>query len=176
MQSKLYQPPGDRALCCLNQRIIATSERSHGELANSESVNRLLFELFAKSSVTIPPLRERAEDVRAHVGLFLRSMEGKSSESAPIEPEALMVLERHPWPGNLHELNDVLRNAVTMACGARISLAHLPREVVGLNSAQKAIQQRPDLNQFRGRVVKTFLKDMKNEYRELITKIDDYEG
>lgn len=123
--------------------------------------------------VTVPPLRERPEDLRLLIGQLLRQW--VSDAVLPIEPDALLVLENYPWPGNLPELEETLRNATLLSGGKRIELKHLPRGIVRMaETGERENVRRVDLNQFRGRVVKSFLQNMRQEYERLLSKIEQF--
>ena len=63
--------------------------------------------------ISLPPLRERVEDIPQLAAYFLQKFTAKSGRRAPrLTDEALKVLERHPWPGNVRELENVMRRAV----------------------------------------------------------------
>jgi len=72
-------------------------------------------------SVTLPPLRERPEDVVPLAESFLR----RSDSGATITEEAQAILMRHPWLGNVRELRNVVERAVLLSRGKAIEPAHL---------------------------------------------------
>lgn len=158
----------------LTARIICTTSTPLGPRAENGTFNQDLLRILSEHILRIPPLRERPEDIRVYIGLTLRSMDGKTDGVAPIEPEALMVLERYPWPGNLPELEEAIRNASTMAKGGLIGISHLPNNIVREVSLEGVEELRKiDLKQFRGRVVKKFLQGRKQEFRDMIQRIED---
>ena len=76
----------------------------------------------------LPPLRERT-DLDALVASLLRELGGQHPPS--IDPEVLELFRRHPWPGNLRQLSNLLRTAVVMAEGeATIRCEHLPDDFI----------------------------------------------
>ena len=91
--------------------------------------DRLLDELIATFNlfeIRLPALRERPGDLlRLVVELLRREC---ASDTDPVEPapDALDLLTRHSWPGNLRELTDVLRDALKNSGGKRIDAGHLP--------------------------------------------------
>ncbi len=161
----------------LTARVLASTSAPLAPLAASKTFNPDLLSLLTRNTMVIPPLRERPEDIRAHIGLLIGHPNGKSSEATPIEPDALLILEHYFWPGNLPELVEALRTATTMAKGGPIGVGHLPREIVSrVNLASDTAFRGADAGQFRGRVVKSFLQGMKKEYGEIISKIDGFSG
>ena len=77
----------------------------------------------------------------------------------PIEPDALLALERYPWPGNLPELEETLRSAVTMAKGRQIGMAQLPREIISwAQPASPKAASEPNAPAFKGWFVKNIMQ------------------
>lgn len=83
--------------------------------------------------ITLPPLRERAGDVRDLARYFLQKLNDKEGNQIEFSEEALQALENHSWPGNLRELKNVVQRAHIMA-DRIITRAELPDDVV--NPAQ----------------------------------------
>ncbi|MBE2248738.1 MAG: PocR ligand-binding domain-containing protein [Myxococcus sp.] len=77
--------------------------------------------------VTLPPLKERAEDVAE----LAQALLARLGSAHPLAPAVLSALERYAWPGNVAELEAVLRRALALG---GLSLAHLPREVAMLSA------------------------------------------
>jgi DNA-binding NtrC family response regulator len=75
--------------------------------------------------IVIPPLKERARDLEEIVGCMLRRLSGNGSEPE-IADEAMAILERYAFPGNLLELSHALTHAFVLARGASIEPKHLP--------------------------------------------------
>ncbi|HZZ78445.1 MAG TPA: sigma 54-interacting transcriptional regulator [Gemmataceae bacterium] len=101
-----------------------------GEPAPDIQNGRLLGELYyAASSLTIqmPPLRDRLGDLSRFISIFLeRARELTPHGVQSVTGEALSLLRAHAWPGNLGELQEVMRSACRRAKGERIELADLP--------------------------------------------------
>jgi len=77
--------------------------------------------------LSIPPLRDRREDIRALTQHFLKSL------GAPlrltIDPEAFRALETYDWPGNVRELENVIERSVVLSTGRRIGPDLLPDHI-----------------------------------------------
>jgi len=112
-------------------KLIAATNR---DLREEVAAGRFRMDLFYRVSVTsirIPPLRERREDIGALVEHFLRKL-AKQHNSAPkqIKPEVIAALEHHPWPGNVRELRNVVESMCLMASEDCLSLEDLPLELI----------------------------------------------
>jgi transcriptional regulator of acetoin/glycerol metabolism len=109
--------------------IAATNKDLREEVAEG----RFRMDLFYRISVTsirIPPLRERREDIRSLVEHFLRDFaEQYGAEPKQIKPEVVTALENYPWPGNVRELRNVVESMFLMANGESLGFDDLPSEI-----------------------------------------------
>jgi transcriptional regulator of acetoin/glycerol metabolism len=90
---------------------------------------RDLYYRIAAFPIHLPPLRERLDDIPLLVDSFLRRSPGGALGrlgGLSIEPAALARLKRHPWPGNLRELRNVLERARLYADDGQVRAQHLP--------------------------------------------------
>jgi len=82
--------------------------------------------------ITIPPLRQRREDLPPLAAHFVGRASVELNVPRPtISDQAMALLVGYRWPGNIRELQNVMERAVMMADGKAIEATHLPREVVG---------------------------------------------
>ncbi|MGH8010326.1 MAG: sigma 54-interacting transcriptional regulator, partial [Candidatus Binatia bacterium] len=112
------------------------------DLTQEVQAKRFREDLYYRLSVfpiTVPPLRERQEDLPLLVTHFLRkSSERLHKHALKITPEALSLLARYSWPGNVRELENEIKRALalTPSEGTAITPAYLSEKIV----TQKAIQ------------------------------------
>ncbi len=100
------------------------------DLAAEVRAGRFREDLFYRLSVfpiTIPPLRERREDIAVLAKHVLA--EGRSGQAQPVNPAAMSMLEAYTWPGNVRELQNVLRRARVLAGDGPVRPEHLPANV-----------------------------------------------
>jgi len=109
-----------------NVRLIsATNADVRGEVAAGRFRQDLLFRLNTVE-ISLPPLRERREDVAPLAAHFLRQHAQRYRKSVNgLEPSALQILEEHGWPGNIRELDHAIERAVLMAQGQQVKAADL---------------------------------------------------
>jgi len=111
----------------LDVRIIAASNRDLNQAVRDGRFREDLYYRLNVVSITMPPLRERAEDIPLLVNSFLQHFTESSDKRIIGVDEACMgALIAHPWPGNIRQLRNVIERAVIYARGAFISLADLP--------------------------------------------------
>jgi DNA-binding NtrC family response regulator len=109
-------------------RIIAVTHQDLERLMAEGCFRRDLYHRLNAYPITLPPLRERLEDLHALTMLFLtRSSQKLRKDVAGISKEAMGWLERHPWPGNVRELEEVIAQAVARCQGPTVTAQDLPQ-------------------------------------------------
>jgi DNA-binding NtrC family response regulator len=112
--------------------IAATNRDLASEVARGAFREDLFYRLNA-AQVTIPPLRQRRDEIPALARTFVSMacrQAGRSTEPR-ISPETLSLLLAYPWPGNVRELRNVIERAVLLVQGDTITPDHLPVEKIG---------------------------------------------
>jgi DNA-binding NtrC family response regulator len=107
----------------LNVRVIATSKIDLKKLVEEGSFKEELFYRLNTIALRIPSLRERHEDIKVMAELFLN--QGKS-ESKILTSGALEKLTSYFWPGNAHELKNIMERTYILTDGQYIEASHLP--------------------------------------------------
>jgi transcriptional regulator with PAS, ATPase and Fis domain len=127
LQAGEVKPVGDVVTRKVRVRVIAATNRDLEEALARGEFREDLFYRFNAFTITLPPLRERVEDLTVLAYHLLRKAEAKVNKKVDrILPEALDLLQRYPWPGNLRELENVMERAVVLATDRTIEAAHLP--------------------------------------------------
>lgn len=107
----------------LNVRLIATSKNSLKVKVEAGSFKEELFYRLSTVSLKIPALRERLDDIKVMAEHFLNS--GKS-EKKVLTAGAIEKLSAYFWPGNAHELKNVMERTFILTDGQYIEASHLP--------------------------------------------------
>ena len=135
---------GARSPRPIDVRFVAATNRDlEAEVAAGRFRQDLFFRLNGVS-LTIPPLRERPEDLDALISTFVASAcrQMDRQVAVTVSAEALSILRVHSWPGNLRELRNVIERAVALCAGAIITPDDLPGSVrpgyVAVSSAPPA--------------------------------------
>lgn len=112
-------------------RIIVATSADLEKLVSEGSFLAHLYYRFGVFNISMPPLRERVEDIPLLARRILsRVMHHNGSAQLPtIDEEALAILVRYPWPGNVRELESVLERAVHQSTESVIHMADLPDSV-----------------------------------------------
>ena len=113
----------------MDVRIIAATNRRLEEMVRERQFREDLFFRLQVFPITLPPLRERPGDIPALVEFTLRR-HGVTGDK--LTPAALRALERHPFPGNVRELEHALERALILAGSDPVDLEHLPFAAAGV--------------------------------------------
>jgi len=126
LQDMEYRPVGGDALQHADVRVIAASNQDLPALVEHGQFRRDLFFRLHVLTVTLPPLRERAEDICALALRFLQQFASQNKRpTLGLSPQAVKRLLAHDWPGNVRELKHVIERAVLMADTATIQAEDL---------------------------------------------------
>lgn len=113
-------------------RVIAATNADLQQLVSAGRFRRDLYYRINVVPITIPPLRERPEDIEYLAQAFVRRYSQRLGRPVVgISEEALGVLKAYSWPGNVRELQNVIEYAVNFERGDTITPGSLPAEVLG---------------------------------------------
>ena len=128
IQEGEVEPVGGRKPVKVDVRIISATNRNLIDDVKSGRFREDLFYRLHVFPIAVPPLRERAEDIPDLVRHFLARIaaeEGKRVRA--ISGEALALLGRHRWPGNVRQLENAVFRAVVLAEGDSIGIDEFPQ-------------------------------------------------
>jgi len=118
---------GGRQEFAFDVRVLAATNRDPREAVQKGLLREDLYYRLNVFTITLPPLRERQEDIPGLAQGLLREFNGKHGAAVvALKPEALDLLVNYAWPGNVRELRNVLERAVILAKGEWIEPSHLP--------------------------------------------------
>jgi len=149
LQEKEISMIGSTTAKKISVRVIAATNSDLLAMIKNGSFREDLFYRLNVVDIKTPPLRERKEDIIPLVTLFLKKYGAEYGKPGiEIEEDALKLLERHSWPGNIRELENVVQRLIIM-CGEHIGVTDLPEylkytlpsgsdELVSLKEAEKS--------------------------------------
>ncbi|WP_226677597.1 sigma-54 interaction domain-containing protein [Mesobacillus jeotgali] len=127
LQDGEIEPIGSTKSISVDVRIIAATNRP---LENMIEEKRFREDLFYRINVvpfSVPPLRERAEDLKLLIAHFIDKVTNRLGKRiAGIERSVMEILKSYSWPGNIRELENVIEAAVHLTKGEQITLDSLP--------------------------------------------------
>ncbi len=130
IQEKEFQRVGGNHTITSDVRILAATNRDlETMVANGEFRSDLSFRLNGYT-IQLPPLRERREDISPLVGYYLERFNTEIGKSiSAVAPAAMERLERYCWPGNIRELQTVLKHSMLHTIGSVLLPEFLPPEL-----------------------------------------------
>ncbi|WP_417857177.1 sigma-54-dependent transcriptional regulator [Xanthomarina gelatinilytica] len=129
LQEKEVTRVGSQKTEKVDVRVIAATNIDLKELIEKGKFREDLYYRLTVVQITVPPLRERTEDIKLLTEKFLLKYGVEYKDRLiSITPEALSVLERYSWPGNIRELENVLQQAVIM-CDKQVEIKDLPEHL-----------------------------------------------
>ncbi len=141
LQEREFEPLGSERTIQVDVRILAATNR---DLADEVSQARFREDLYWRLnvvSVTLPPLRERREDIPSLAEHFLKAYAEKNQKMVrAFTPGVMNLFTRYGWPGNVRELENVVERGVVLSRQDRIGLEALPRPLQELAGPQQESQ------------------------------------
>ena len=126
LQEREFEAVGSNKMVRVDLRIVAATSRDLAALVRDKQFRADLYYRLNVVPITLPPLRERAEDIGSIADRILDDLAFASS-TPPREllPEAVAALEAHDWPGNVRELHNVLERVVAMSDDPTLTAKHI---------------------------------------------------
>jgi DNA-binding NtrC family response regulator len=131
LQEREFTPVGGTKSKKVDIRLIAATNKDLEKMIKEETFREDLYYRLNIVPITLPPLKDRQEDVPLLAAHFLKKYaEEMGKPVMGFAPEAMKRLMRYPWPGNVRELENVIERSVVMSEGDVIRADHLvlPRE------------------------------------------------
>jgi transcriptional regulator with GAF, ATPase, and Fis domain len=134
LQEREIEPLGAERTEEVDVRVIAATNRDLRQLVEEGSFLDDLFYRLHVIPIVVPPLRERAEDIRVLAEHFVHKHAVRSGKSIlTLEEGVISALEEHPWPGNVRELENTMERAVVLTAGSTLT-----REALTLDARPNA--------------------------------------
>jgi len=132
LQEKEFVRVGGTQTISTDVRIIAATNRDLRAAMQAKEFREDLYYRLNVFPISLPPLRQRREDIPLLVEHFTNIASTQLGCPEPeISDEAMALMASYNWPGNIRELQNVVERAVLLADGEPIARAQLPREIVG---------------------------------------------
>lgn len=127
LQERELERVGGEETIPVNVRVVAATNQPEAELASGNGFREDLFYRLHVIPITIPPLRERREDIPVLARHFIEKLRERTcSQVQEITGSALDRLADYPWPGNVRELENVIERALVLADGEVLAADDLP--------------------------------------------------
>ncbi len=130
LQDRTFERVGGRRPIEVDVRIVAATNKDLEQAMAEGRFRRDLFYRLNVITVSLPPLRERTQDIPELVRLFIRRVSEEYSKPVRgVTDDCLACLVGYSWPGNIRELENVIERGVILARGEFVTAADLPASV-----------------------------------------------
>ena len=146
LQEKCLQRLGGRETIPVDVRVLTATHRDLESAIRDKLFREDLYYRLNVVVVTLPPLRQRKEDIPALVRYFLSKYGPELGNASPsIHGDAMEFLQSHSWPGNVRELENAVRKALLLAQGYTVNVDHvrsaLHKETGAANAARQSLPE-----------------------------------
>lgn len=122
LQEREFERLGSTQTVRVNVRVIAATNQDLGQMVRQRRFRADLYYRLNVFPMTLPPLRERRDDIAELAEYFVRKFAGQQGKLvATIPRDVMAALENYDWPGNIRELQNVIERGVIMTTGSELS-------------------------------------------------------
>jgi two-component system response regulator AtoC len=144
LQEKTFNRVGSTETITSDVRVIAATNRDLERLVKNGEFREDLYYRLNVVTITIPPLRDRKEDIPLLVSYFVAKYSKKYNKSVQgVDKELIEMFINYNWPGNVRELENVIARGVIITSAPFIMKEHLPKEFIGQFKTEE--EKRTDL-------------------------------
>jgi transcriptional regulator with PAS, ATPase and Fis domain len=162
LQEKEYEPLGSTNPRKTDVRIIAATNKDLSKLISEGIFRDDLFYRLNVVKIELPPLSQRREDIPLLINAFVQKFNAKMGKQiVGVSDQALRLLLKHDYPGNIRELENIIEHAFVLCKGDRIDLDCLPKEITEdqkIENPSMALQEETPLEKAETEVIEKILK------------------
>lgn len=133
LQEKKVRPVGAHEEVSVDARVIAATNRDLKKMSGEGTFREDLFYRISVIPISLPPLRDRREDIPDLVDHFVNKFCEMSGRRLTVSPKALQMLEGYMWGGNVRELEHTIERSVALERGDEIDAERLPEHITNYN-------------------------------------------
>jgi DNA-binding NtrC family response regulator len=193
LQDKSFERVGGKHMFTSEARILAATNQDLETLVKTKQFREDLYYRLNVMTITLPPLRERKDDLEDLIDHFVKKYCKKYDKIiAGISPQAIKLFKGYDWPGNVRELENAVARAVIIANSPLILPEYLPHTVINYKARDPMFQRKGELPKLHDAVgeleaglIRRALKESKGNRtkaalmlgiprRSLYTKIQEY--
>jgi DNA-binding NtrC family response regulator len=137
LQEKEVRPMGAAYAVPFSARVLAATNCNLNTLVQQGRFRKDLYYRLNVVNLTIPPLRERRMDIAVLTARFLERMELRTGTAHSFSDEASLLMIEYDWPGNMRELENVIKRAVALSSGSVLQVADLSMELQTFGARRK---------------------------------------
>jgi len=146
----------------IDVRIVAATNTNLEKAIADGKFRPDLFYRLATFTLSVPPLRERRDDIPVLVRHFLLRASAEAGKAIPtVDPDAMELLMSYRWPGNVRELQSAIQSGVILSRDGKLTVADLPSSLTGMPT--------PSGNMLEDAVARKFsLERIEQQYARMI--------
>jgi PAS domain S-box-containing protein len=167
LEEREYQPLGATATVKSNVRVIAATHKDLMKMVEAGDYRRDLYYRIHVVRLSLPPLRERKEDIPLLAQRFIDRLNRMRDRAVTgMSPEAMAILMAQHYPGNIRELENIIEHAFVLCPNGPILPKHLPcRPTPAAGTVDTGVEMADDLKTFESRRIQNALK--RHDYNRL---------
>lgn len=147
LQEKEFERIGSTNTIKIDVRIIAATNKNLEKAIEENQFREDLYYRLNVFPIYMPPLRDRIEDIPVFVNYFIKKYREEMAKNVEgISDEAVFLLKKYSWPGNIRELGNIIERAIVITSNSIITPHDLPQEIFGLFGK---VRQQPREFRFR---------------------------
>ncbi|MGB2989323.1 MAG: sigma 54-interacting transcriptional regulator [Candidatus Zixiibacteriota bacterium] len=174
LQSRQFEPLGSNRVKKSDVRIIAATNKDLLSLVKENGFREDLFYRINVINIKLPPLRERKLDIEPLAESFALKFGKKNGKKIKgLDPEALNVLTRYGFPGNIRELENIIERAAILAQGEWITKEELPKTLFEGNDFDYKIKIPQNYGELKALKKKAVEEIEKSFLSHILTKNND---
>jgi DNA-binding NtrC family response regulator len=132
LQERTIRRLGGQKEQSVDVRLIAATNVDPAKAVQQGKLREDLYYRINVIGICVPPLRDRVEDIPLLVETFISEFNERNDKAIKaLAPEAMRVLQRYSWPGNIRELRNVIERAVILSPGEFVEAEYLPADLSG---------------------------------------------
>ncbi|MCK5196105.1 MAG: sigma-54-dependent Fis family transcriptional regulator, partial [Desulfobulbaceae bacterium] len=165
IQEKKFRAVGGEQELHSNFRVIAATNKDLDIMVNENRFRQDLFFRLSVVPVELPPLRQRSGDIPDLARHFLKRYREKNHKDIKgLHPQALNLLMRYNWPGNIRELENCIERAVVLCLGEEITPRELPPQINPMETLSRELQNPggPTLRDMEREMIRNTLEETGN--------------
>jgi DNA-binding NtrC family response regulator len=131
LEEKAFRRVGGTVDLVVDVRIVAATNKNLRDLVANRLFREDLFYRLNIFPVTLPPLRERPQDIPVLANHFVEQFNAEFHKQVTgIDPAAMAVMQAYHWPGNVREMRNLIERATLLSAGGRLTVDSLPTELM----------------------------------------------
>jgi PAS domain S-box-containing protein len=140
LQEKEFESVGGIVTQKIDTRVIAATNRNLEDMIKEDEFREDLYYRLNVITISLPPLRNRKEDISLLIEHFIRKINKKiDKDIKSINKESVSYLQEYNWPGNIRELENIIERAINMCEGSIITEKDLPIYLTNISTSNEGL-------------------------------------